>query len=134
MLALQDGHAQCIPYLLWALWLDASGRPVSRDLLGIGAVMARGWQDVAVAPLRDLRRKLKPPVARVRAADQRRLRERVKTLELDAERMLLRMLEGASPPPDGDPHGPAGALKTAIQVWGGSPETELVEGLIKLVV
>ena len=132
MLELQDAHGQCVPYLLWALWLDASGRPADPALLGVGAVMARGWQDVAVAPLRDVRRKLKAPFQAMQTRDQQRLRERVKTLELDAERMLLRMLEAASPAPDSSSRGPAASLAAAVQAWGGTAPAALVARLAQL--
>jgi uncharacterized protein (TIGR02444 family) len=133
MLELQDAHGQCVPYLLWALWLDASGRPADPAALGAGAVLARGWQDVAVAPLRDIRRRLKAPLRPIRARDQRRLRERVGALELDAERMLLRMLEDASPAPESRSIGPRAALASAIAAWGGTAPTALVERLAALV-
>jgi uncharacterized protein (TIGR02444 family) len=132
MLELQDAHGQCVPYLLWALWLARSGRPAGRETLLAGAVLARSWQDVAVAPLRQIRRRLRTPLQPIRAADQRRLRERVKSLELDAERMLLRMLEAASPPPGGAAADPSASLDAAIAAWGGTAPAALVTRLASL--
>ena len=126
MLELQDAHGQCVPYLLWALWLDAAGRRADRDTLRAGAALARSWQDVAVAPLREIRRRLKTPLGPARANEERRLRDRVKTLELDAERMLLRMLEAASPTEATSSPNPSAALELAIEAWGEAAPATLV--------
>ncbi len=96
-LELQDAHGQCVPYLIWSLWLAASGRPATSSVLEAGAELARAWQDAAVAPLREIRRDLKGPGPAHEAAARNQLRSRVMALELEAERMLLQMLEEASP-------------------------------------
>jgi len=132
LLELQDRHGQCVPYLLWALWLGAQGREADTGRLRAGAALARSWQDVAVAPLRGVRRRLKSPVAAVAAAAQRRLLGRVQSLELDAERMLLRMLEDASPAQGSAPRGAAASLAAAIEVWGAPAPPALVAELARL--
>jgi uncharacterized protein (TIGR02444 family) len=125
LLALQDDHGQCVPYLLWSLWLAASGRPLEPPALATGAELARAWQAAAIAPLRRLRRDLKiagrpgPPAARAQ------LRAGVQRLELDAERMLLQMLEDASPAPSGGLSPLLPALELAARVWGGDPPEAL---------
>lgn len=132
LLELQDAHGQCAPYLLWALWLGASGRPADPQTLLAGAALARSWQEVAVAPLRDIRRGLKRRLRPVRAPARRRLRERVASLELEAERMLLRMLEDASPPSGASVADARICLHEAIIAWGGSPPPDLVARLARL--
>jgi len=133
LLELQDAHGQCVPFLLWALWMGASGRRADPPTLAAGAVLARSWQDVAVSPLRDIRRRLKRRIGRVRAAARRRLGERVASLELEAERMLLRMLEDASPAPASTLTEPERCLRDAIVVWGVTAPAELVARLAALV-
>lgn len=124
LLELQDAHGQCIPFLLWSLWLAGQGRPLTP--LSDGAGLARAWQEAAVTPLRELRRGLKRPSPAPLQRSRKRLRERVGALELEAERMLLQMLEAASPPAAGPPSDPLTALETAALAWGvGSPETLL---------
>ena len=127
MLALQDDHGQCVPLLLWALWLAESGRPATKHALAQGATLARAWQDAAVAPLRDLRRRLRLPGPGAKSRE--RLRQGVKALELDAERMLLEMLEQASPAPSGVAASPADALADAVRAWGGEAPDHLLAEL-----
>jgi uncharacterized protein (TIGR02444 family) len=121
LLALQDVHGQCAPYLLWSLWMAASGRAADDAALRSGAALARAWQDAAIAPLRRLRRDLKASPAPGPKPARERLRQGVKKLELDAERMLLRMLEEASPEPSAAATPPLEGLLRAARVWGGDP-------------
>ena len=132
LLQLQDAHGQSAPYLLWALWMGASGRRPGLATLAAGAALARSWQDVAVSPLREIRRGLKQRIGPVRAAARRQLRERVASLELEAERMLLGMLEDASPPPTATRMDGARCLRDAVRAWGGAAPAELVDRLAAL--
>ena len=130
LLELQDAHGQCVAYLIWALWLDAEGRLADDAALASAAELARAWQDTAVAPLRGLRRSLKQPS---KAAPKRAwglLRDRVKGLELDAERMLLQMLESASPAPAAAGSDPLAGLQRAARAWGGAAPTDLLQLLV----
>jgi uncharacterized protein (TIGR02444 family) len=129
LLELQDAHDQCVPYLLWALWLAAEGCAADEAVLARAADLARAWQDAAVAPLRGLRRNLKTPAKAAPKRAWETLREGVKALELDAERMLLQMLESQSPEPAHPPLDPLISLQSAARAWGGSPPPALLERL-----
>jgi uncharacterized protein (TIGR02444 family) len=134
MLELQDAHGNCAPYLLWALWMDAAGRPVDAAVLAAGAALARAWGEAAIRPLRELRRELKRPAQAPVMAARERLRGGVQALELDAERMLLQMLEDASPP-RGDSEAraaPDAALQRAAAAWGAPPPAALLDRLAAL--
>ena len=129
LLELQDVHGQCVPYLLWALWLDAEGRFADDAALKSAADLARAWQDAAIAPLRGLRRDLKRPSKTAPKRAWGTLREGVKALELDVERMLLQMLESASPEPAGAAPDPLGSLHRATKAWGAAAPPELLQRL-----
>jgi uncharacterized protein (TIGR02444 family) len=119
-LELQDAHALNVCFLVWSLWMAAEGRPADAATLAAGAALASSWDAAAVAPLRRLRRDLKASAAgpeRRRA----RLRDGVRQLELEAERMLLEMLEDASPAQGGAAAPAAEALASAAAVFGGDP-------------
>jgi len=136
LLTLQDVHGQCAPFLLWSLWLAASGRPTVAAKLAANAELARAWQDAAVAPLRTLRRDLKQRGRAKTAHARSRIRDGVKALELEAERMLLQMLEKASPAPE-DPSGdtpsdPLDALRRGAGAWGGDAPSALLDELARL--
>jgi uncharacterized protein (TIGR02444 family) len=133
MLELQDRHGQCVPFLLWGLWMGASGREIDPADAAACAELARAWQDTAVAPLRRLRRDLK---ASPRAKTQRvseRIRIGVKALELEAERMLLQMLDEASPAPGGRAGDGLAPLRSATRAWSErQPPAVLLEQLARL--
>jgi uncharacterized protein (TIGR02444 family) len=130
LLRLQDDHGQCVPFLLWSLWMAASGRPIEGAATAVCAELARAWQDAAVAPLRRMRRGLKASANQERL--QARIRTGVQTLELEAERMLLQMLEESSPASAGAATAPADALARAVRAWGGRAPQALLQQLAAL--
>jgi uncharacterized protein (TIGR02444 family) len=130
LLQLQDEHGQCVPLLLWSLWMAAGGRRIDAPKVAACAELARAWQEAAVTPLRRLRRGLK---ANTRTEQlQARIRHGVKALELEAERMLLQMLEESSPAPGGAPVAAPEALTQAARAWGGPAPTALLGRLAEL--
>ena len=88
-LALQDDHGQSVSFLLWAAWARPDAALAAR-----GADLARAWNQAAIAPLREARRALKAPLPPVDEAARSALRESVRAVELEAERVLLTTLEG----------------------------------------
>jgi uncharacterized protein (TIGR02444 family) len=132
LLELQDAHGACVPYLLWALWMAASGRAADDAALGAGAALARAWQDAAIAPLRKMRRDLKAGARPGPEAAREQLRNGVKRLELDAERMLLQMLQEAGPTPTDAAESPLAALDRAARVWSASLPAPLLARLAAL--
>ncbi len=130
MLELQEAHGQCVPYLIWALWLATNGRGADAGALEAAAALARAWQEAAIRPLRDLRRGLAAGARAPAARD--RLRGGVKALELEAERMLLQMLEDASPPESADAPALRAGLGEAAAAWGGAPPAALLDQLARL--
>ena len=128
LMELQDAHGQSIPYLIWSLWMAATGRSPDVATLEAGAALARSWEAAAVAPLRRLRRELKTSSAGP-ARRREHLRGGVQKLEFDAERMLLEMLEDASPAPGDGPPPPAEALAKAAAAWGAPPPAKLLQDL-----
>jgi len=118
-LALQDRHGQCVALLLWRAWAAAEGRSVSVATGRRAIAVARVWEVDIVAPLRTARRALaggfegdEPP---------ERLRQAVRAVELDAERMLLDRLEALTPPPTGVRSSGLGQpLSTLVEAWNGA--------------
>jgi uncharacterized protein (TIGR02444 family) len=127
-LALQDAHAQNVCFLIWSLWMAAEGRPADAATLAAGAALARSWEAAAVSPLRAIRRSLKTSTAGA-AGRRERLRDAVRQLELQAERMLLEMLQDASPAPGANAPSPGEALTAAAAVWGKPPPANLLHDL-----
>ncbi len=95
-LDLQDSYGEIVPLLLWAAWLTAHNRTFDDDLATQGSGLARNWSDTVVAPLRNLRRRLTSPVTGGDDDLRLPLREKIKGLELDAERAVMEILSGLS--------------------------------------
>ena len=111
-LALQDEHGQSVSYLLWAAWAQVAD---PRSLVR-AADIARRWEAQALAPLRDLRRALKPGFPGVPDSAREALREDVKAAELRAERVLLDGLEALGGRASGGDT--LEALERASAAWG----------------
>lgn len=111
-LALQDEHGQNTSLLLWAVYAEVK----DPEVLARAAEATRAWDATALVPLREVRRRLKPPLPPFADAPRLALREEVKGLELAAERLLLETLadltEGR-----GGAHA-LDALEAASAAWG----------------
>jgi uncharacterized protein (TIGR02444 family) len=130
LLKLQDDHGQCVAYLIWSLWAAASGRPITAASASACAALAVAWQDAAIAPLRQMRRDLRPAAKTERIRQS--IRDGVKSLELEAERMLLGMLEEATPAAAGRAGDAAIDLRLAVSAWTTAAPEDLLEQLVRL--
>ncbi|HEX8661390.1 MAG TPA: TIGR02444 family protein [Brevundimonas sp.] len=128
-LELQDSAGQNIPLLLWAAWCAAEGRTPDEDALEAAGDTARAWQETAIAPLRAVRRALKPRAPDLDDDAREAVRAQVKAVELEAERRLLTALEALAPPPTGHAQPPLASMVAAARVW--SPMTPRA-GLVRL--
>lgn len=124
-LSLQDAHGQNVPYLLWAAWAAGEGR--SADAKAAARLM-RLWDTEVGAPLRGVRRALKPARPDVDDAAREALREAIKGVELHGERVLMESLESLSGPA-GPPRVLLEALLEAAAASGDPPRRTALEGL-----
>lgn len=90
-LALQDEIGLDVPLALFCLYGGLSCGRLAPDAAKAAALLAQDWGEAAIRPLRAARRTMKP---RLEALDgvgigATAFRERIKALELDAERALL---------------------------------------------
>ena len=111
-LTLQDEHGQNTSLLLWAVWAETA----DAELLARAADAAHRWEEIALAPLRSVRRGLKPPLPPVADKAREGLRDDVKAAELRAERVLMETLETMGVR-RGGAHALA-ALEAASAAWG----------------
>ena len=129
-LALQDRHGQSVPYLLWAAWAAVEGRVLDEARLKDGADLAERCEEVAIGPLRAVRRGMKAPVKGLSAPAREGVRERVRAAELAAERALIDALEALAPPPKPPyPRPIAPALAAAAQAWLSPAPPEALQAL-----
>jgi uncharacterized protein (TIGR02444 family) len=86
-IALQDDCGVDVNLLLFLFWLASDGR-----LLDAGEVKkldekVRSWRELTIIPIRDTRRKLKGAVTLLDPGKQEAFRNKVKVVELDAEKL-----------------------------------------------
>ena len=89
-----QAHGADVCLLLCAAWLEARGIGCSSQRLQALEALAAPWQQQVVQPLRTMRQAWRPLAGQ--DADLQTLRERLKGLELDAERSLLQRLQALS--------------------------------------
>lgn len=111
-LALQDGHGQNVPLLLAAAWAATEGRTLDLDR---AVALTLAWETEVVGPLRSARRGLKISRGPIPDSGREALRETVKAVELEAERLLLSALESLAWPGETAPVEPA--LAAAAARW-----------------
>lgn len=111
-LTLQDAHGQNTSLLLWAVYAEV-GDP---ERLARAASATRAFDSLALSPLREVRRALKPAMPPFDDQARLALREDVKALELSAERLLMETLAGLASG-RGGAHA-LDALKAASAAWG----------------
>jgi uncharacterized protein (TIGR02444 family) len=86
-IALQDEQGIDVNLLLFLFWLADDGRLLSTDEVKKLDDAVRDWRNLTIIPIRDARRKLKGARTIVDPADQEVFRNKVKAVELDAERL-----------------------------------------------
>jgi uncharacterized protein (TIGR02444 family) len=116
-LTLQDHHEQNVPLLLWSAWIAQTGRGPDEETIEAACDTARAWDGVVTAPLRAVRRTLKAPVPDIDDGPREALRERIKALELEAERHLLEALEALTPAAEGPARPAIDGMAATARVW-----------------
>jgi uncharacterized protein (TIGR02444 family) len=95
-IALQDGCGVDVNLMLFLLWLAAGGKQLSADNIKELDEAVRGWRNLTIIPIREVRRKLKDAPTLVEAGKQEALRTKIKAVELEAERLQQEALYAAS--------------------------------------
>ncbi len=91
-LSLQDEYGLNVNILLLMMWTGFSGAKLTDDTVATVIRHAQAWQESSVIPLRDMRTRLKVDVGAITTGMSSDFREKVKELELDAERLEQDML------------------------------------------
>jgi uncharacterized protein (TIGR02444 family) len=86
-IALQDGCGVDVNLLLFLFWLASTGRMVTADEVKKFDDEVRSWRELTIIPIRDTRRKLKGAKTLLDPAKQEAFRDKVKAVELSAEKL-----------------------------------------------
>lgn len=96
-IAVQEEAGVDVNLLLFLLWQAQQRRQLSTaDVAALEAKIAP-WREATVIPLRSVRRVLKSPPALVEAATTEAFRNRVKAVELEAERLQQEAMFALAP-------------------------------------
>ncbi len=96
-IALQDSAGADVDVLLFLCFLADRSRVAGRDDVARMDASIKAWRENVVKPVRALRRQLKDGIAPVALALSDPIRNVVKNVELDAERVQLETLEREFP-------------------------------------
>jgi uncharacterized protein (TIGR02444 family) len=84
---LQDDCGVDVNLLLYLFWLASDGRQLTADEVKNLDGKVKSWRELTIMPIRDTRRKLKGAVTLLDPNRQEAFRNKVKAVELDAERL-----------------------------------------------
>ncbi len=93
-LSVQDDHGGDVNVALCLLWHASRGQAVTRDDVDRLTAFSGPWKAEVVAPLREVRRRLKESALSPDPAAQEAFRTKVKAVELAAEKLQQSVLEG----------------------------------------
>ncbi len=96
-LTLQDGAGVDVNVMLFAMYLALSGRRISIGDMAVIEAAVEDWRLSAVVPLRHVRRFLKEPPEAFAHGASAALRDRIKAVELEAERLQQEALYALRP-------------------------------------
>ena len=117
-LALQDDCGADVNLLLFLFWLASDDRQLSADEVQMLEDNVRDWRRLAIAPLRDTRRRLKGAETLIAPDKQEAFRAKVMAIELEAERLQQEALyEFTQSGPLGTPASPLAAARANVAVY-----------------
>jgi uncharacterized protein (TIGR02444 family) len=86
-IALQDGCGIDVSLLLFLFWLASERQELAADEVKKLDATIKSWRELTIIPIRDTRRKLKGAKTFVDPAKQEALRDKIKAVELEAEKL-----------------------------------------------
>ena len=86
-IALQDCCGVDVNLLLFLFWLASERQVLAADEVKKLDATIKSWRELTIIPIRDTRRKLKGAKTFVDPAKQEALRDKVKAVELEAEKL-----------------------------------------------
>jgi uncharacterized protein (TIGR02444 family) len=96
-IALQEEAGVDVNLLLFLLWHARQRRRLTAAQVAAVEEKIAPWRDVTVIPLRSVRRVLKSPPALIEAATAEAFRNRIKVVELEAERLQQEAMFALAP-------------------------------------
>lgn len=118
-IGLQDDCGVDVNLLLFLLWLAGVGRRLTADDVKKLDDKVRDWRKLTIVPIRKVRRKLKGARTLIEAGRREAFRNKVKAIELEAERLQQEALyELTRSGPLGKPADPRSAARGNVAAYG----------------
>jgi uncharacterized protein (TIGR02444 family) len=95
-ITLQDQCGVDVNLLLFLLWVAGAKRQLSVADVKALDTSVRDWRELTIVPIRNLRRKLKGAASLIEANKQEAFRNKIKAIELEAERLQQEALYNRS--------------------------------------
>lgn len=132
-LVLQEESGVDVPVLLFAAWLSEKGKALTEGDLGRVDGRIREWRSEVVQPLRAVRRRLKNGPSPAPSEETEKLRNGVKAVELQSEKIELAVLEAEGDALPGERGGEEDAnqnLRRVLRYYRGSePDESAIQAL-----
>jgi len=133
-IALQDECGVDVNLLLFLLWLADDGQLLSADEVKKLDDKVRDWRKLTIAPIRDARRKLKGAETLIDPGKQEAFRNKVKAIELEAERLQQEALYALSQSsPVGKHAAPPAAARGNVSAYERIMKVTFPQGAIDVV-
>ncbi len=117
-IALQDGCGVDVNLLLFVMWLAAARQRLSQHDVQRLDDTVRDWRNLAIVPIRNARRELKGQTTLIETGKQEAFRNRIKAVELEAERLQQEALfEISRGGPLGKPASPQEAVRENVAAY-----------------
>jgi uncharacterized protein (TIGR02444 family) len=117
-IALQDDCGVDVNLLLFLFWLAAEGQLLSEAEVRKLADEVRDWRNLTIIPIRDARRRLKGAKTLVEPGKQEAFRNKIKAIELEAERLQQGALyDFTQSGPLGKPAPPPAAARSNVSAY-----------------
>ncbi len=103
-LTIQDRHQADVTLLIFAAWVGAVRRTrLTPEQAQSAAAAVAEWHSEIVRPLRAVRRRMKTGPRPAPDTETEALRDKLKAVEIGAEKIELLLLESLAPPPGDQP-------------------------------
>jgi uncharacterized protein (TIGR02444 family) len=134
-IALQDDCGVDVNLLLFLFWLASDGRLLAADEIKRLDERVRSWRELTIIPIRDTRRKLKGAATLLEPGKQEAFRNKVKAVELDAERLQQEALyEFTRSGPLGKEAPPKQAARSNVGAYERTIDTEFPKKAVEVLI
>ena len=136
-LSVQESIGADVPLVIWSVWIGVDGRVLDMGEIAAAQNAVSAWHQQIVRPLRDVRQRMKSGPAPAPSDQTEALRDRLKSVEIGAEKIELALLESVPVSALPGTTAPTQAIRTNLRrVLSGNAEPlpETVSGALDQII